>query len=50
MGRWLRRTGRRFDADCRPGSLAFLTMCVCIGAALLLEKAVLGHGVEQAVH
>jgi hypothetical protein len=30
--------------------LAFLTMCVCIGAALRLEKAMFGQGVEQAVH
>jgi toxin CptA len=30
--------------------IAFLTMCAAIGAALQLEKAVVGHGAEQAVH
>lgn len=30
--------------------VAFLAMCISIGAALLLEKTLLGHGVEQAVH
>ena len=30
--------------------IAFLTMCVAIGAALLLERSMVGHGVEQAVH
>ena len=29
--------------------LALPTMCACIGAALLLERAVAGHGVEEAV-
>jgi hypothetical protein len=30
--------------------LAFFTMCVVIGAALVVEKAAMGHGAEQAVH
>ena len=30
--------------------VAFLTMCVTIGIALVLEKMAAGHGVEQAVH
>jgi hypothetical protein len=30
--------------------IAFATMCVSIGAALWLEKAIVGHGAEQAVH
>jgi toxin CptA len=30
--------------------LAFFTMCVVIGIALIVEKSVVGHGAEQAVH
>lgn len=30
--------------------VAFLTMCVSIGVALCLERTVVGHGTEQAVH
>ncbi|HET7031911.1 MAG TPA: YeeE/YedE thiosulfate transporter family protein, partial [Casimicrobiaceae bacterium] len=30
--------------------LAFFTMCVVIGIALVLEKSMIGHGAEQAVH
>jgi toxin CptA len=30
--------------------LAFVTMCVVIGVALLVEKSMVGHGAEQAVH
>jgi hypothetical protein len=30
--------------------IAFLTMGIVIGGALLVEKAVVGHGGEQAVH
>jgi len=30
--------------------IAFLTMCATIGTALLVEKSLVGHGVEQAVH
>jgi toxin CptA len=30
--------------------VAFLTMCVSIGIALVVEKNVVGHGAEQAVH
>ena len=30
--------------------VAFLTMCVTIGTALVIEKMAAGHGVEQAVH
>lgn len=30
--------------------VAFLTMCVTIGLALVVERSLLGHGVEQAVH
>jgi toxin CptA len=30
--------------------LAFLTMCVVIGVALVVEKTAVGHGAEQAVH
>jgi len=30
--------------------VAFLTMCVTIGVALGVERAMVGHGVEQAVH
>ena len=30
--------------------VAFLTMCVSIGVALCLERTVVGHGAEQAVH
>ena len=30
--------------------LAFFTMCVVIGVALLVEKITVGHGAEQAVH
>ena len=30
--------------------LAFFTMCVVIGVALLVEKSTVGHGAEQAVH
>ena len=30
--------------------VAFLTMCVTIGVALVVERSVLGHGVEHVVH
>jgi toxin CptA len=30
--------------------LAFFTMCVVIGVALVVEKSMVGHGAEQAVH
>ncbi|MEO8305446.1 MAG: YeeE/YedE thiosulfate transporter family protein [Betaproteobacteria bacterium] len=30
--------------------IAFLTMCVTIGAALLVERSMAGQGVEQAFH
>jgi hypothetical protein len=30
--------------------LAFFTMCVVIGVALVVEKSMIGHGAEQAVH
>lgn len=30
--------------------LAFFTMCIVIGAALVVERITLGHGAEQAVH
>ena len=30
--------------------VAFLTMCVTIGIALVVEKKAAGHSVEQAVH
>ena len=30
--------------------LAFFTMCVVIGIALVVEKSMVGHGAEQAVH
>ena len=30
--------------------LAFFTMCVVIGIALVVEKSLVGHGAEQAVH
>ena len=30
--------------------LAFFTMCVVIGIALVVEKSMIGHGAEQAVH
>ena len=30
--------------------LAFFTMCVVIGVALVVEKTAMGHGAEQAVH
>jgi len=30
--------------------VAFLTMCISIGTALLVEKVMVGHGAEQAVH
>lgn len=30
--------------------LAFFTMCVVIGAALVVERITMGHGAEQAVH
>ena len=30
--------------------LAFFTMCVVIGVALVVENAAMGHGAEQAVH
>jgi len=30
--------------------LAFFTMCVVIGIALVVEKTMVGHGAEQAVH
>jgi hypothetical protein len=30
--------------------VAFLTMCISIGTALLVEKFMVGHGAEQAVH
>ena len=30
--------------------LAFLTMCVVIGLALVVENSMIGHGTEQAVH
>ncbi len=30
--------------------LAFFTMCVVIGIALVVEKSVIGDGTEQAVH
>ena len=30
--------------------LAFFTMCVVIGVALVVEKSLIGHGAEQAVH
>jgi len=30
--------------------LAFFTMCVVIGVALVVEKSLSGHGAEQAVH
>jgi toxin CptA len=30
--------------------LAFFTMCVVIGIALAVEKSMVGHGAEQAVH
>ena len=30
--------------------LAFFTMCVVIGVALVVEKAAMGHAAEQAVH
>jgi toxin CptA len=30
--------------------LAFVTMCATIGLALVAERTMMGHGVEQAVH
>ena len=30
--------------------VAFLTMCIAIGTALMVEKIMVGHGAEQAVH
>lgn len=30
--------------------LAFLTMCAVIGVALIVERTMVGHGTEQAVH
>ena len=30
--------------------LAFLTMCVAIGLALIVERSLMGHGAEQGVH
>ena len=30
--------------------VAFLTMCVAIGLALVVERNLTGHGAEQAVH
>jgi toxin CptA len=30
--------------------VAFLAMCIVIGSALVVERALVGHGVEQAVH
>ena len=30
--------------------VAFLTMCITIGLALVVERGIAGHAVEQAVH